>query len=84
MKMFCITDNIDTGVGLKLAGIEYEVILEKEKIINKIQEILKDSSIGILGITDNICNILQNELKEIEENHNIPLIIRIPNSFERD
>lgn len=80
MKMFCISDNIDTAVGLKMAGIEYEIITEKEKILSKIEEILKNKEIGILGVTEKIYELAEDEFKKIEHNNNIPLIVKIPNS----
>ena len=33
MKAFCISDNTDTLVGLRLAGIESVVVHEREEVI---------------------------------------------------
>lgn len=80
MKMFCISDSIDTAVGLKLAGIDYVILNKKEEIVLKLQEIVKDDSIGIIAITDNVYKLIPKEIENIEETKNIPLILRIPNS----
>ena len=66
--------------GLRTAGIEYSIITEKEEILDKINEILEDKSIGILGITETIYKMIEQEILKIQEKNNLPLIIKIPNS----
>lgn len=78
MKMFCISDNTDTAVGLKFAGVDYIVLKDREEILAKIEEILKDKSIGILAVTNIIYEKVSDELKQIEEKRNIPLVVKIP------
>lgn len=41
MKMFCISDDLDIAVGLKLTGIKSVILDEKSKIDEKIDEIVK-------------------------------------------
>ena len=38
MKMFCISDDLDIAVGLKLTGIKSVILDEKSKIDEKIDE----------------------------------------------
>ena len=35
MRAYCISDNVDTQTGLRLAGIEGVVLHEKEEILKK-------------------------------------------------
>ena len=42
MRSYLISDNIDTFVGMKMAGIEGIVLHEKEEIVKKIEELKKD------------------------------------------
>lgn len=77
MKMFCISDNIDTALGLKLTGAESVVVQTKEEVDYQIEKILKDENIGILIFTDKIYNMAQNELDEIREKYKMPLLVKI-------
>ena len=45
MRSYLISDNVDTFVGMKMAGIECIVLHEKEEIINWISNKLKSQSL---------------------------------------
>ena len=77
MKMFCISDDLDIAVGLKLTGIKSVILDEKSKIDEKIDEIVKDDSIGILIITNNIYQISNDKIDYIKNNRKLPLIVQI-------
>lgn len=77
MKMFCISDSLETALGLKLSGVESSVLNDKDKIDKKIDEIVENQDIGILVVTENIYNISQEKLDEIKEFRRIPLIVKI-------
>lgn len=77
MKIFCISDSLETAVGLKLSGVESSILDNKEKIDKKIDEIIQNPEIGILVVTDNVYNISKEKLDEIKEFRRIPLIVRI-------
>ncbi len=77
MKMFCISDDLDIAVGLKLTGIKSVILDEKSKIDEKIDEIVKDDSIGILIITNNIYQISNEKIDYIKNNRKLPLIVQI-------
>lgn len=77
MKMFCISDDLDIAVGLKLTGIKTVILDEKSKIDEKIDEIVKDDSIGILIITNNIYQISNEKIDYIKNNRKLPLIVQI-------
>ena len=77
MKMFCISDNIDTALGLKLTGVESIVVQSEEEINEQIKKVLKDKEIGILVVTDNIYKMAQYELDEVMEKYKLPLLVKI-------
>ena len=49
--------------GLKLAGIDTVVLQTTEEILSKLEEIKKDASIGILGVTNKIYELVEKEIK---------------------
>lgn len=77
MKMCCITDHIDTAIGLKLTGIEAVVVQEKEEIEDQIQQVLENEAIGILIVTENIYETAKLQFDEIKQKLKMPLLVRI-------
>ena len=46
MKMFLISDNVDTQTGMRLAGVEGVVVHEREELYDTLQKTLADNEIG--------------------------------------
>ncbi|MFR8104191.1 MAG: V-type ATP synthase subunit F [Clostridia bacterium] len=78
MKMFCISDNVDTALGMGLAGMNTAVLHEKKEIEQKLEDVLKDSSIGILVITDKIYQEVYQAIDKIKQERRTPLVVTIP------
>ena len=74
MKIYCITDNQELEVGLKLAGCEAITLKEKIEIEKKINEITKDANIGILVISKGIYAELKEKIDKIRMTNKLPLI----------
>ena len=64
--------------GLRLAGVEYEILDKKEDILNKIEELLEDSSLGVLVVSEKVYEMASERLEEIELKSKLPLILKIP------
>lgn len=78
MKAFVISDNHDTVVGMRLAGIDGVVLHEREEISSKLKALVRDNSIGIIIITEKITDIVKEEILEYKTKRTIPLIVEIP------
>lgn len=77
MKIYCISDSLETALGLKLAGVKFSILNDKDKIDKKIEEILETPDIGILVVTEAVYNFSKEKLDEIKEFKRIPLIVKI-------
>jgi len=78
MRSYLISDNLDTFVGMQMAGIEGIVLHEKEEIIEKIKELKKDQRIGIIIITEKIGLLIPGEVNIIKLSKERPLLVEIP------
>ncbi len=76
MKMYCISQDIDTAVGLRLTGIETTVVSEKEKIDSEIDQVLQDQNVGVLIVTEAIYEMAKTKLEGIRQNRKLPLVVR--------
>ena len=83
VKMFCISDNADSALGLRLAGAQSVVLTEKEDIIEKLKQVVAKKDFGVIVLTTPILKMVQKEVEQIQKTQNIPLIITIPDRGER-
>ena len=52
MKMYLISDNVDTLTGMRLAGVEGSVVHERNELKEALDKALTDKEIGILLLTE--------------------------------
>ena len=74
MKIYCITENNDLEVGLKLAGCEGITLHENDNLEEKIDEVVKNKEIGILVVSKGIYNKAKEKIDDIRINRKMPLI----------
>jgi len=78
MRMFLISDNVDTKVGMRLAGVEGVVVHEKKEVLAEIDKVINDETIGILLITEKLVELLPEKISELKISISRPLIVAIP------
>ncbi|MDO4268561.1 MAG: V-type ATP synthase subunit F [Eubacteriales bacterium] len=78
MKMYLISDNIDTLTGMRLAGVEGVVVHEKAELQRELDKVMADKSIGIVLLTEKFGREFPDLVNEIRLNHRQPLLIEIP------
>lgn len=77
MKSFLISDNRDTYLALKLAGIDGIYIENKDEILNNYQKALS-GGYGIILLTEKIYQEIKEEVIKVKTTQKIPLITVIP------
>ena len=75
--MFLISDNIDTQMGLRLAGIEGVVVHDIAALNVALEQVFSDESIGILLLTSVVFNLDRERIQEIKLSSNRLLIVEI-------
>ena len=78
MKMYLLSDNLDTYVGMRLAGVEGTVIKKNEIFKDYLDKAVKNSEIGILLISERLCIDNKEVIDKIKLNYKHPLIVEIP------
>lgn len=78
MKMFVISDNVDTKTGMRLAGIEGIVVHERDEVLGALNDALKKQDIGIILLTEKLMDLVYEEVMNIKLNYDYPLIVEIP------
>lgn len=78
MKMYLISDNIDTQTGMRLAGIEGIVVHEADEVTNALKDVMARSEIGIVLLTEKLGKLVPDYIRELKINRALPLIVEIP------
>ena len=78
MKMFLISDNIDTYTGMRLAGVEGVVVHEQEELRRSLEEAVENKDYGIILLTEKFGKEFPDIIDDIRLNHRLPLLIEIP------
>ena len=78
MKVFLISDNVDTQVGMRLAGITGVVVHERVEILRELKKAAEDSEMGIILITEKNAALVKEEVYKVKHDLPVPIIIEIP------
>lgn len=78
MKMFLISDNVDTHTGMRLAGIEGVVVHERHELKEALETALADSEIGIILLTEKFGREFPEIVDDVKLARRLPLIVEIP------
>ena len=78
MVSYLISDNTDTLVGMRLAGITGVVLHEKNEVLEEFKKCLSDKNIGILILTEKIFDLIPDDDMQAKLKRKIPLIVEIP------
>ncbi len=76
--MYLISDNVDTQVGMRLAGVDGVVVHEREEVETALDTATEDKDIGIILITEKLSNLCTERIYDLKLNHPMPLIVTIP------
>ena len=78
MKMYLISDNIDTCTGMRLAGIEGAVVHEKEVLKAELNRAMADKDIAVVVLTEKFGQEFPEVIAEARQGRSLPLLIEIP------
>lgn len=78
MKMYLISDNIDTYTGMRLAGIEGVVVHERNELKDALDTCLSDKEIAIILLTEKFGREFPDIIDDVKLNRKLPLIVEIP------
>ncbi|MGD9910573.1 MAG: V-type ATP synthase subunit F [Candidatus Izemoplasmatales bacterium] len=78
MKFYLISDNIDTQVGMRLAGIEGVVVHDRNAVLEQLEKAIQDPEICIVLITTKLVELCPDVVSELKLKQPKPLIVEIP------
>jgi V/A-type H+-transporting ATPase subunit F len=78
MKIYAVSENRDTLLGLRLAGIRGTQISNLSEAEKLLDSLLKDKEIGIILITEKLAEGMRLKVNSIKQKLTYPLIVEIP------
>lgn len=78
MKFFLLSDNIDTQMGLRLAGIEGIVIHDREEVLHELEKAMHREDVAVILMTTKLIQTCPEIISEIKLKQKKPLIVEIP------
>ena len=78
MQFFVISDNTDTQMGMRLAGIDGVVVHEEKEVREALSKAVKDENIGIVLMTEKLIKLCDELIFEMKLQQKRPLIVEIP------
>ena len=77
MKFFLLSDNIDTKMGMRLAGIDGVVIHEEEEVRRELEKAMDDPEIGVVLMTNKLIALCPELVYDLKLNRKRPLIVEV-------
>lgn len=78
MKMYLISDNVDTYTGMRLAGVDGVVVHERGELYEALQNVIKDKEVGIVLLTEKFGREFPEIVDDIKLKRKMPLLVEIP------
>lgn len=83
MRFYLISDNVDTQVGLRLAGIEGVVVHEEAEVRKALEKAMDTEDIAVILITETLLSLCHDMVYSLKLNRSRPLIVEIPDRHGR-
>jgi V/A-type H+-transporting ATPase subunit F len=77
MKIFLVSDNVDTAMGFRLAGVDGVVVHSEEEVVETISNLLSDKNVALIMIAENLVELCREWIYEVKSSAHTP-IVQIP------
>lgn len=78
MCFYLISDNVDTQMGMRLAGIDGVVVHEQNEVRNALLAAMDDKNNAVVLITEKLVRLCGELVYDLKLNRRSPLILEIP------
>ena len=78
MKFFVISDNSDTYMGMRLAGMEGTVVHQYDETVAALKTAMEDPDIAVVLMTQKLVSLCQDLVYQYKQQSKTTLIVEIP------
>lgn len=78
MRFQLISDNVDTMVGMRLAGVPGIIVHEEEELKRELSKAIADENVAIILVTQRLVDMSRDYIYDLKLKLPKPLIVEIP------
>ena len=78
MRCYVLSDNTDTLMGMRLAGIEGELVHEQEELRKALRSAMQMENVAVIMLTEKLAAMCDAELTELKAHVAKPLLVVSP------
>lgn len=78
MKFYLISDNVDTAIGMRFAGVPGVVVHEEEEVREELTKAMAREDIAVILMTEKLVSLCPDIVYDLKLNRKQPLIVEIP------
>lgn len=78
MKFYLISDNVDTMMGMRLAGIDGVIVHEDKDVRNALTKAMDMEDVAVILMTERLVQLCPELVYDLKLNRKQPLIVEIP------
>ena len=78
MKMYRISANVDTLMGMRLAGVDGVVVHKQHHVEKALDDALQMDDVAVILMTETLMKLCHDKIYDIKLHRKQPLIIEIP------
>lgn len=78
MKYYLISDNVDTLVGMRLAGIKGVTVHEEKGVNDALENAMNMEDVAVILITEKLVKLCPDLVYDLKLHRKKPLIVEIP------
>ena len=78
MKFFLISDNVDTKMGMRFAGIDCVVVHTELEVTRELTKAMEREDVAVILMTETLVSLCPDLIYDLKLNRKKPLIVEIP------
>ncbi len=78
MRCYLISDNVDTLMGMRLAGVEGEIVHTAKEVITALHNACNRKDVAVIFIAEKLSLLCEDTVYRYKETVSMPLLVTIP------
>ncbi|MEE1042345.1 MAG: V-type ATP synthase subunit F [Clostridia bacterium] len=84
MKMYLISDNTDSYIGMRLAGIDGVVVDSRQRFVAEFTSAIDDKEVAVVLLTKKAAELDAELVEKTKLSRSVPLVVEIPDKYGRE
>ena len=82
LQFYLLSDNLDTLIGMRLAGVGGELVKKSEDLKEALKKVLEREDVAVILLTSKLVSTCKDYILNVKLNLKKPLIVEIPGNAD--